>query len=72
MTRLDLVGYSEIAERLGVSRRTVETWRQREILPEPEWIVSGSPIWRGATITRWTEKTGYPKAQFNARGDVAT
>jgi predicted DNA-binding transcriptional regulator AlpA len=68
-SRVILVGHTEIAERLGVSRKAVERWRALGDVgfPEPEWMVSGSPIWRWSTIERWSRKTGYPKPMFNAK-----
>ena len=55
---LDLVGIVEVADRLGVERATVDKWRQRRIMPDAEWVVSGTPIWRWSTIRRWAEATG--------------
>lgn len=56
---VDLVGFTEIAERTGSKRNTVEQWKQREIeFPLPDWTVSGRPIWWGPTIEAWCKKTG--------------
>lgn len=45
----DYVSSREIAERLGVSLRTVQTWRSRGRLPEPAFWVNGEPGTKGAT-----------------------
>jgi len=54
----DPVGLTEIAERLGVRTRTAYTWRDRELLPDPDWFISDRPVWRWATIKRWAIDTG--------------
>lgn len=52
------VGLAEIAERLGVARQTVDSWRSRGLLPEPRWSVGGRPAWEWATIAQWARDTG--------------
>lgn len=52
------LGIPEIAERLGVQRETVDQWRARGILPDPDWTVGGRPAWRWSTIRRWARETG--------------
>lgn len=54
----DLVGLPEIARMFGVRPPTPYRWRDRGIMPEPDWTVSGSPIWRRAVIVAWGEETG--------------
>jgi predicted DNA-binding transcriptional regulator AlpA len=55
----DPVGAVEIAARLGVKRRTVDAWRQRDIdFPEPLWQVGGRPAWNWDTIERWAATHG--------------
>lgn len=60
----DIVDVGDIAERLGVKQSTVHVWRYRNLLPEPEWDISGQPAWRWVTIRKWAEQTGrLPKEQ---------
>ncbi len=54
---VELVGLSEIAERLNVQRGTVDQWRHRQVLPEPDFM-AGGPVWWWSTILRWAEQTG--------------
>jgi len=54
----DPVGAVEVAARLGVARSTVDQWRQRGLLPAPDWTVGGRPAWSWATIEAWARSTG--------------
>lgn len=55
---VDPVGLAEIAERLGVQRRTVDRWRERGVLPDPTWTVGGRPAWDWPIIEAWGRATG--------------
>ncbi len=52
------VGAAEIAARLRVKAQTVHTWRQRGLLPAPQWTVSGQPAWDWLEIEEWAKRTG--------------
>jgi hypothetical protein len=52
------VGSAEIAARLHVRPQTVHTWRQRGLMPEPRWTVSGQPAWDWTDIEVWARRTG--------------
>jgi len=54
---MEPVGLAEIAERMNVSRYTVDKWRQRDLLPEPRWTVGGDPAWNWPDIHRWARDT---------------
>ena len=54
-TTLELWGIEDLAEALGVSVNTAYVWNHRGKLPEPEWIVSGRPIWRATKMRKWIE-----------------
>ena len=52
------VGAAEIATRLGVRPQTVHAWRQRKLLPEPRWTVSGQPAWDWLEVESWAKRSG--------------
>ena len=53
-----LVDQPLIAERLGVSRDTVQKWRSRMVLPLPDYPQLANPLWDWETIRVWAEQTG--------------
>lgn len=55
----DPVGTFEIAERLDVTRKAVDKWRERDLgFPEPEFVVGNRPAWEWAKIEKWATATG--------------
>jgi hypothetical protein len=54
----DPVGLVEMAARLDVARATVDQWRHRGLLPDPQWTVGGRPCWDWPTIDQWATETG--------------
>lgn len=52
----DLVGLSEIAELLGVHKRTAQEYVNREDFPEPLGQVAAGRVWRKADVVAWGER----------------
>jgi hypothetical protein len=53
------VGGLEVADRLGVHRRTVAQWKVRGLLPPARWTVSGEDAWDWHhDIEPWARQTG--------------
>ncbi len=55
----DLLGERDVAHYLSVAPPRVRTWRIRGLLPEPDGVVLGVPVWTRRTIRSWAEKTGH-------------
>lgn len=53
----DLVDISIIAKQLGVPKDTVNKWRWRGVLPEPDFDLDVGPIWYWETVREWAERT---------------
>jgi predicted DNA-binding transcriptional regulator AlpA len=55
-----LVGATEIAERLGVKRSTVvHDWRRRHAdFPQPTVRLKGVLIWNWPDVEKWARSTG--------------
>jgi predicted DNA-binding transcriptional regulator AlpA len=56
-TRLTL-RLDELAETLGVSRRTIERERSAGRFPAPDLHLGRAPLWRPETIRRWIDGGG--------------
>ena len=55
---LDIVGPSEIAVMLRVTRVTVSRWQREGVLPPAEAELNRGPVWQRASIVLWAEQTG--------------
>lgn len=53
-----LCGIAEAAKLLGVQRATVDKWRVRGVLPDPDYALEGGPVWWASTLRRWARVTG--------------
>ncbi|MEU2770838.1 MarR family transcriptional regulator [Streptomyces diastaticus] len=57
-------GYAEVAGEIGVKPATIRYyWSQkRHLLPRPDALVGGKPLWYPATVRKWAKNrlgTGY-------------
>ena len=56
---MDLVGASEVAEMLGVSKQTLINWRNRDsTFPEPVADLKSGPVWQRDEIVAWAKAAG--------------
>lgn len=53
----DPVDIAAIAERLEVPKNTVNVWRFRKVLPDPDYPLAVGPVWEWATIEEWAKRT---------------
>jgi predicted DNA-binding transcriptional regulator AlpA len=54
-----LVGVTEIAEMLGLSRQRVNQMvRDDPVFPRPEAELTGGRVWRTEVIEEWARETG--------------
>lgn len=60
--KLDLVGISEVAEMLGVTRQRVDKLsRTSPDFPQPVSTLHGGRVWLRSKIEEWATKTGRTK-----------
>ncbi|HXH80599.1 DNA-binding protein [Nocardioides sp.] len=53
-----LMGVSEIAELLGLTRQRVHQIRQLEGFPEPTATIAMGPVWLRVDVETWAHETG--------------
>ena len=51
--REEVLGLSDLADRIGAKRATAYKWQQRGQLPAPDLTVSGQPAWWASTVDAW-------------------
>lgn len=51
--KVSLMGRNEVAEFCGITVDAVKKLRQRGKMPDPDFFVSGHPLWLSTTITYW-------------------
>jgi hypothetical protein len=51
-------GPSEFAKEVKVKEPTIRQWRHRGLLPEPDMVLSGMPVWTLRSIREWASQTG--------------
>jgi predicted DNA-binding transcriptional regulator AlpA len=56
--RLDLMGTTEIAELLGVSRQRADQLSRTEGFPEPVAEIAAGRIWLREDVDHWARQTG--------------
>lgn len=55
----DLVGASEIAQRLGMTTQVVHAWRRRHPdFPPPVAKLEAALVWSWPDVERWARSTG--------------
>ena len=50
---------AELAQALGISRRTLERERSAGRFPAPDLAIGKAPLWRPETIRAWIEGGGH-------------
>lgn len=53
-----LVGLTEIAEMLGVSRQYTDRLVRQVGFPEPEAVITAGRIWKREDVEEWARQTG--------------
>lgn len=48
-TEFDLIGRTDLAAKLGISERTLDTWTREGILPQP-WRIKGRSYFKVAEV----------------------
>ncbi len=52
-----LLGLAEIAQKLGISKRTALSYTQRSDFPEPIARLASGSVWETSSVEQWAEAT---------------
>lgn len=63
----ELVGVKELAMLLGVDRATLATWKHQKRLPEPDYVLSGNPIWFKERVLNLIKNNQWIVSRINVR-----
>jgi predicted DNA-binding transcriptional regulator AlpA len=53
----ELAGLAEVADMLGIAKRTATKYASRSDFPKPIQRLASGPVWRRVDIDRWAKKT---------------
>lgn len=64
---IDYVSPMDIANRLNYPLARVRKWAARGVLPVPDLMISGRPVWRWESIEQWHDRIWLPKQRTRLR-----
>ena len=59
---------ADLAQAAYVSKATIDSYRYRGLLPEPQLIVARTPLWARPIVSRWLEQRPGPGWRTDVRG----
>tara|TARA_R100000808_G_C2096907_1_gene115340 strand:- start:594 stop:800 length:207 start_codon:yes stop_codon:yes gene_type:complete len=63
MDKPEILGVAEIGKMVGHDRSTIIQWKHKGKLPEPDYVISKTPIWLKDTIVSWLLKNAWVMKQ---------
>lgn len=63
----DLAGVAEIAEMLGVHKRTAQRYTARGDFPKPVQTLANGGVWTRKAVEKWAEKRRVPQGKDGAQ-----
>ena len=57
---------ADVAEAASVTKATIDSYRYRGLLPEPQLVVARTPLWARPIIGRWLDERSVGPAQLTA------
>lgn len=52
-----LAGLAEVADLLGVTKRTAQRYTKRSDFPKPIATLAATPVWKQRAVEKWKETT---------------
>jgi len=66
--RVELLGFAEVVEFLGIPERTVARYMQREDFPEPLARLAAGPVWLRGDIDQWARNRPPARGKQSRQG----
>jgi len=62
----EIMGTAEIGAWLGVTRQEVAQWKFQGKLPEPDFQLKATPVWKQDTLLEWRETNTWVENRVNS------
>jgi len=62
----EIMGTAEIGQWLGVTRQEVAQWKFQGKLPEPDYQLKATPVWKKETLLKWLEVNEWVEGRINS------
>ena len=64
------MGTAEIGAWLGVTRQEVAQWKFQGKLPEPDYQLKATPVWKQDTLLEWREANTWVENRVNSSKEL--
>jgi hypothetical protein len=66
----EIMGTAEIGNWLGVKRQEVAQWKFQGKLPEPDYQLKATPVWKQSTLLEWREANTWVENRVNSAKEL--
>mgnify|MGYP003115311134 FL=1 len=66
----EIMGTAEIGAWLGVTRQEVAQWKFQGKLPNPDYQLKATPIWKQDTLLEWREANTWVENRVNSSKEL--
>ena len=66
----EIMGTAEIGAWLGVTRQEVAQWKFQGKLPEPDFQLKATPVWKKSTLLEWRESNTWVENRVNSAKEL--
>ncbi len=66
----EIMGTAEIGAWLGVTRQEVAQWKFQGKLPNPDYQLKATPVWKQDTLLKWREANTWVENRVNSSKEL--
>jgi hypothetical protein len=66
----EIMGTAEIGAWLGVTRQEVAQWKFQGKLPNPDYQLKATPVWKQDTLLEWREANTWVENRVNSSKEL--